>query len=195
MEQEIVRLRNEGKRQIHLSIYDSYTMIGDTRYEFERQKIYGRINVVLPNDFIDLPLSFAKLKYISEDRPKVIKSSKDTSIDFAFNYRPEKLNRKEVPYIAKGYAAAIRKIFPSNEFMECGTFFLDSKKEQLMSWYEYLSPDFKEKLYNLHGFLGVEGRLMQVSFHCSEAIYKMWRPAALEVFASIYSSLDRQMNP
>lgn len=190
-EKEIVKLRNEGKYAEHKSIYNDYTMIGERRYIFTTQSIYTRVHMMLPEDFIDLPLNFAKAKYPSEGRPKVIKSSIDTMINFAFLYK-EPTNQEQLPYAARGFAAAIQKLNPSHVFMESGAVYIGSRKEKLLCWYEYLSPDFKGKIYNQHGYLAMEGRLLQVLFNCPESLYPDWKPVALEAAESIYSDLENQ---
>lgn len=191
-EKEIAEQWDQGKALSHKSIYDDYTRIGKIRYEFEKQKIYSRINILMPVGFIDLPLSAAKLRYPSEDRPKVIKSSLDSLINFAFCYWADPVKPEDLPKVSRIFAAAIRRLFPAHEFKESGARYLDRKMTDLLCWYEYLSPDFKGKIYNMHGFLAVEGKLMQIVFNCPEDRYQDWKPVVLEVFETVYSDLDHQ---
>lgn len=41
--------------------------------------------LMLPDTFVDMPSSIVKLKYPSEQRPQIIKTSLDASVNFTFS--------------------------------------------------------------------------------------------------------------
>ncbi len=189
----ILEMRNKGRKAVHQSIYDEYTMIGDTRYLFDWcTVVQPRIHIMLPKEFIDLPLEIAKLRYPSEDRPKEIKSSLDSLVNIAFLYGQPLKDESDVILASRIYAAAIRQINPSNEFKESNTMYRDKKEKRLVSWYEYLSPAFGERVYNRHAFLGIEGKLLQIVFNCPEGRAEQWKGVLPDIMASTYSDLERQ---
>lgn len=195
IEKNILAMRQMGRKQEHKSIYDQqYTMVGETRYVFDWQTVvHKRIHIMLPTGFKDLPLKIAKLRYPSESRPKDIKSSLDTTINFAFLYGERIPDEAQIVNTARMYAAAIHKLNPGHQFLKSGTLYRDEKQTRLLSWYEYLSPTLEENLYNRHGFMIVEGKLMQIIFNCPEALAEEWKPVTLEVFLSVYGDLDHQL--
>ena len=192
-DQLILKMRREGKRISHNSIYDDYTMIGNERYVFDWcTVVHRRIHILLPKEFIDMPLEIAKLRYPSEDRPKIIKSSLDSVVNFAFLYGQPLNKEEDVVLASRIYAAAIHQINPSNEFQKSGTVYRNEKDGRLTSWYEYLSPAYGERVYNRHGFLSVEGKLLQVVFNCPEGRAEDWKKVLLDIMVSAYSELERQ---
>lgn len=189
----ILAMRNSGRKEAHQSIYDEYTIIGDTRYLFDWcTVVQPRIHIMLPKEFIDLPLEIAKLRYPSESRPKVIKSSLSSLINFAFLYGQPLEKENDVVLASRIYAASIQQINPSNEFRESETVYRDEKKKRLLSWYEYLSPAFGGRVYNRHAFSAIEGKLLQVVFNCPEDRAEEWKGVLPDIMASAYSDLERQ---
>lgn len=195
IDKKIISYRENGKKETHQSIYDEYTMVGDRKYVFDwTAAVNKRIHIMLPMEFMDLPPDIAKLRYPAESRPKVIKSSQDTTVNVAFLYGSRIDNENQIVKTARMYAAAIHKLNPGHEFLKSGAHYRDQKKSKLMSWYEYLSPTLGERVYNRHGFLSVEGQLMQVIFNCQEKEAENWMPVTLEIFLSVYGDLDRQLH-
>lgn len=189
----ILNMRTMGRNEAHKSIYDEYTMIGNTRWLFEWHKVVNRrIHIMLPAEFIDLPLEIAKLRYPSESRPKEIKSSIDSLTNFAFLYGQKLEKEEDIILASRVYAALIRQLNPSNEFRDSGTFYRHKKEGRLVSWYEYFSPALGGSVYNRHGFFALEGKLLQVVFNCPEEQAQDWNEALPEIFASVYSDLERQ---
>lgn len=191
-ERAILEMRAEGRKRTHRSIYDEYTVVGSVRYTFDwHTVVHRRIHIMLPEEFVDLPSEIAKLRYPSESRPGEIKSSIDSLTNFAFLYG-QKIQKEEIVQASRIYAAAIHQLNPSNEFLESGTFYRDKKAGQVVSWYEYLSPAFGGRVYNRHAFLCVEQKLLQVVFNCPEEQAEGWKEPLIEIFASVYSDLEKQ---
>lgn len=189
----ILGMRNGGRKEAHKSIYDEYTVIGNTRYLFDWcTVVHRRIHIMLPTEFVDLPLEIAKLRYPSEDRPQIIKSSIDSLINFAFLYGQDLQKEDDVVLASRVYAAAIHQINPSSEFQRSGTWYRDKKEGRLASWYEFLSPAFGERVYSRHAFLSVEGKLLQVVFNCPESRADDWKEVLPSIMVSTYSELERQ---
>lgn len=189
----ILGMRNSGRKEAHKSIYDEYTMIGNTRYVFDWcTVVQRRIHILLPTEFVDLPLEIARLRYPAEDRPKVIKSSMDSLINFAFLYGQNIEKEEDVVLASRVYAAAIHEINPSNEFQKSGTVYRNKKEGRLASWYEFLSPASGERVYNRHAFLSLEGKLLQVVFNCPESRAEDWKEVLPSITVSIYSELEKQ---
>lgn len=189
----ILAMRAEGRKEVHKSIYDEYTIIGAGRFTFDWCSIvHGRIHMMLPMEFVDLPLEIAKLRYPSESRPKEIKSSMDSLTNVAFLYGQKVRQEKEVVYAARIFAATIHQLNPGNDFKKSGTFYRMKKDGRLVSWYEFFSPAYGGMVYNCHAFLSVEGKLLQVVFNCPEDNGADWKEVLMEMLASVYSDLEKQ---
>lgn len=194
-DKKILEARIKNRIQTHQSIYDEYTMIGTDRYTFDWQVVVNkRIHIMLPTSFIDLPLEIARLRYPSEFRPKVIKSSMDTCVNFAFLYGNAIKEERQVINLARMYAAAIHRLNPGYEFQKSGTFYAGEEENKLISWYEYISPSLNDFIYNCNGFMRIEKNLMQVVFNCPQSRAEEWKQAVLEVFQSLYGDMDMQLH-
>ena len=45
----------------------------------------GKLGVMLPESFVTLPAKLARIKYSSQQRPQVIRTSRDTTVNFGMS--------------------------------------------------------------------------------------------------------------
>lgn len=185
-EQEVLEMREKGRMAAHRSIYDSYTYAGEHLLRFRMEEIFeGQAAVMLPDLFLDMPKIYAEEKYPSVNRPMVIKTSGDTAVNFCFNFYKEQVKEQDIPYVSRIFETALRKLYPSHEFKGRKTEYLTEKGDRVMSWFDYISPTLTEPVYNLQGFLCIDGRLFQAIFNAPSGESGEWKGPALEVFASV----------
>jgi len=185
-EDEILELRKRATKELYGSIHSEVTYIGEKRYHFVEQEIpVANILVCLPKEFIVLPPVIARQKYPSEMRPKFIKSSTDITVNFAFNYLPDKIQESELINYRNAAVDMLRKLFPQNTYLDTGLNYYGEKKGHLFSWYEYYGPTIDVESYSFNALLVKDGRVLHFLFNCPKSIYVDWRPVVFETISTI----------
>lgn len=183
-EKSILKMRQEGIYARNHSIYDSHVFIHGERMEFAMQDIFPpAVRVMLPVSFLEMPIVMAREKYPSEYRPKVILTSPDLLVNFAFQYYEERIREEEVATAARYYYSILQKCYSGYGFLECSECLREG--EHVLAWYSYSSPTINDTLFHIHAFTAVEGRLLQCIFNAPQPLFDCWKPYASEVFRSV----------
>lgn len=191
-DEKIIEAMNQYKSQEHGDIY-SGIYLKEQLFAFERQELYdGKFSVMIPKTFIDMPLEHAKIKYPSEQRPKVIKTNEDGDINFTFQYLEEvDFETKFVKEAKDGLYNIIKRVQPANVFYE-------SKEEPvgdtLVGWFEFKSHGIDCKIYQLMYCMPIGGKLLQGIFNCKYSDSKLWKPVFLQVMKSIQDNAVKEEN-
>ena len=186
-EQDIIALHKQIIQEEYSSIYSPLTYIGDKRYHFIEQEIpSGNLLILLPKEFINLPPVVARLKYPSSDRPKCIKSSVDTSINFAFSHLLNyKVRENELLGIRNTALDGLKKLHPQNDYLDVGLDYWGQNKSFLYSWFEYISPTLDAESYSFNAFMRKDECLLFYLFNCPNEGHEHWRPIIFETILSI----------
>jgi len=190
-EQDIIKLQKQLMQEKYASIHSPVTYIDGKRYRFVEQEIpVGDILVRLPQEFVDLPKAIAWVKYPSSSRPQCIKSSTDTSINFAFSHLPTKVQEQELPKLKDTALNGLKKLHPQNDYLDDGLGYWGPTKSMLYSWLEYTSPTLDSENYSFNAFMRKDERLLYYVFNCPKEGYERWRPIVFETILTIRDKPD-----
>lgn len=176
-------------------------------FEFERQELFeGKMSIMLPKKFTDMPLEYAKIKYPSEQRPEVIKMNELGSINFAFSMIDVDLTNQMVKEVKDGMRMLIKRVQPANVFIDSkeetiGTVSADKITEEerdirrdsnimnnnnlTVGWFDFKSHGIDDKLYQVMYCVPIGGKMMQGIFNSIYNDSMLWKPIVLQVIRSI----------
>lgn len=193
-EEQIISLRRKVVEEQYGSVFSPITYVAGKRYHFAEQEIPLTIMISillrLPKEFIDLPAKIAKIKYPSENRPQYIKSSTDTTVNFALTHLKTNVKESDIIPIRDVAMNTLKRLQPQNDYLGAGCEYCGEERNHLFSWYEYCGPALDDDLYSLHAFLvnysglGLNG-LLYFLFNCRKREYESWRPIVFETIATI----------
>ena len=84
-DEKILEYRRRARKEKFSSL-ETGMYIKDELVTFSEIPLFNdQFTIMLPDSFVDMPSEIAKIKYPSEQRPQIIKTSMDTTINFAFN--------------------------------------------------------------------------------------------------------------
>ncbi len=181
-DEKMIKAMNAHKEGIQGSIEEGIS-IREELYTFEETQLFdGRMQVMLPQSFKDMPDGLAKLKYPMEQRPQVIRTNEGTDINFTFSLLDQPLENSQVKLLGDTLKKALRRARPDMRFMEDG---FRETKGHTTGWFEFISNGIDGKLYNIMYFTPVSGRLMQGIFNCPVKDAQNWKPVILQVMDTI----------
>jgi len=181
-DEKIIQMMNIYKAELHEDIYAGMYMKGEL-LKFQKEYLFdNNMSIMLPESFIDMPEEMIKIKYLMEQRPKIIKTNEAYSVNFTFNLLPVDLVNEQVSNLLNVFHNTIKSTQPSYIFYE-------KKVEQLalftLGWFDFKSHGVDAKIYNLMYCLPVAGKVMHGVFNCPMAEAELWKPCVLQVMHSI----------
>lgn len=174
----------ESRKMIRKSKYNTLQTgiyINDEVVHFTAAKILDeRAEAMLPDTFVDMPANLARLKYMSEQRPQIIKTSLDTTVNFTFSLYGIELPEEEIDSTIHQFKNLIQKVNPACVFDEIVT-----EKEQGVGWFDFKSFGVDEQIYNIMYVKPIGGRLLHGVFNCMYRDMAEWKDAAIQVIYSV----------
>ena len=181
-DEKMIKAMNAHKEGVQGSIGEGITIREELYIFGETQLFDGRMQVMLPQSFQDMPSGLARLKYPMEQRPQVIRTNERTDINFTFSLLDQPLENSQVKPLRDTLKKALRRARPDMRFMEDG---LRETQERTTGWFEFISNGIDGKLYNIMYLTPVSGRLMQGLFNCPVKDAQNWKMVILQVMDTI----------
>lgn len=139
----------------------------------------GKMELLLPDSFVDLPGKLAKIKYPSEYRPQIIKTNLLGDVNFAFNLFPQQVSSDQLSIAARTFAKMIKQMNPSTVFYDKATEDLGDTK---LSWFDFKGYAMDGQLYYIYYVTSIGGNLLHGIFNCRmEDMQEYKEPAFLAI--------------
>nr|WP_317358984.1 hypothetical protein [uncultured Tyzzerella sp.] len=182
LDEKILEMKNIKNKLENTNIKNG-VYIKEEFVKFEEFKLFNNsMSVFLPNSFIDLPENMKKVKYPSEHRPQIIKTSLDTSVNFCFSLLPLPIKNEQTKEAIKQFKTIIKRVNPAY-------IFYDLKEEQIgdktVSWFDFKSYGVDFPMYNIMYIIPIRNKVMQGVFNCLYKDIDEWKEYAMQVIKSI----------
>jgi hypothetical protein len=115
----MVQMETENQiDQISNDINNGYIIIEETRISFsEREIIDGKLYMIIPSDFELMLPELAKFKYPNENRPDIIFTNEEGSININFALTGDDLKNEEVEDAKNYLQEVMSKMNPSSKII------------------------------------------------------------------------------
>lgn len=181
-DEKILEYRNRARQEKYATL-ETGMYIKNELVQFERRMLFGnKISIMLPNTFVHLPSELAKAKYMSEQRPQVIMTSLDTTVNFGLSYIDVKIEADQIKEIMEQSKSALKNTNPAIIFHESK---VEENTDFPLAWFEFKSYGLDKSVYNLMFIARAYGRMLHGSFNCSYDYALEWREAARQMVYSI----------
>jgi hypothetical protein len=181
VDEALIKLQN-----YYQSKTNSYDLIADElpirgkRVRFVPTSLFdGNLNILIPDNFIEMPENIAKARYLSNYRPPVLLTSPSYDENLGFHL----LSRKEFPEynilheLIKKMKDSVRQHALETVFYGKDSFYPD--KAQGM-WFEYKNFTLDDETYNLQLLVLTDKYLLAGTFNCRMCFYDEWKDPILK---------------
>lgn len=150
---------------------------------FETIKLFrGRMEIRLPEGFVDMPDYLAKRKYPSKYRPPVILMSKDTLVNYGFQLTEAPLAGKQLRDAIEGFLYQSRRIMPAAHF---GEIQYTDRVDGQVAYFSYEVPAADTDIFQITYITDIEGKLLHGMFNCLSQERENWEETALSSIRSV----------
>lgn len=198
IDEKIIREKNAYKAGATGDIYGGLH-IKEELYEFEPMELFeGMVSVYLPKMFEDMSDNYAALKYPMNSRPQIIKTNKNTDINFSFNLIPQKVDVEHVQLFTAQMRKVIKTVQPATVFYDMKYIDMagniadslnDSEHQvdgrMIMSYFDYKSPAIDGQIYNFMFFTLLEETVLHGVFNCRYRDADIWKDIFIQVMDSV----------
>ncbi len=151
--------------------------------ELENRKILDdKVEILLPKDFGLMPEDMLNLKYPSANRPTLVYSDEDGTVNIAFNHTSSIASQKEIDDYEKYLVSTFNKSFPTASWEGHGVKEINGRK---VGYIEVTTPAIDTQVYNLLFFTDLGGRLLLCTFNCTVKKKPIWLESAKKIFNSL----------
>lgn len=172
LEDIIIGLKNAYKKGTYGSIQTG-VYVKEILYEFEEVKLFdNKASVMLPIVFTDMPEQAAKIKYPNRNRPQVIKSNHDGSIDCCFSILEQPLAEEEIVPMADSIKDVLKKLQPATTFY---TESVEKTPTNTFAWFTYQNFCLDGKIFKHMFITNVDGKMAQGMFSCPFREMELWK--------------------
>lgn len=140
-----------------------------------------KLSLLIPDSFDVMSDDMAKLKYPTDHRPTLIYTNEDATVNIAFHHTEDAVTDQEIDEYLTLLKQSFTNAYPSAEFYDSDVIKINSKK---VGYVELLSQAVDTDIYNLIWFTVLDGRLLLMSFNCTEELMDDWEPIAKTIMDS-----------
>lgn len=179
-DEKILEYRKRARKEKYCSL-ETGMYIKDELVQFERRKLFqDKMSIIMPISFVDLPSNLAKIKYISEQRPQIIKTSLDTTVNLGFTMPDLEIYPEQIELLCKQTKSALKQVNPAIVFYEGQV-----ESDLPLGWFEFKSYGIDSNVYNLMFISIVNKKLLHGIFNCNYNDALEWRDAARQMIYTI----------
>lgn len=151
--------------------------------EIENRSILSdEIEIMLPMEFGEMSEEAAKEKYPAEERPTLIYTNDDGSVNVAFSYTANACKEEDIPQYFNVLKENMQKTITVKEW------YSDSVENQngiKIAKLEFLTPAVDTDIYNLMYLVSLDDRLLICSFNSTKELMDEWKPIGEAIMGSI----------
>lgn len=155
-------------------------------FQFTRRNFYdNKLSILIPDSFMHMPPDLAKIKYPSSDRPQIILSNIDTTVNFNFTYHVEKGSEFKDSFCpdVRDYIKLITtKTNLTNESIEVEDIYGVNVPVSLFC---YRSLAIDAAVFNINFVSCIDNYALFGLFNCSYRDSENWYPVARQMISSI----------
>lgn len=129
----------------------------------------GRMEIMLPEGFREMPEEMAKWKYPSIYRPPIIMMSEDMRVNCYFNLMDVPLPVEETARAAEGMRVNIKR----NQTVEWVGELVEEPDGQA-AWFAYENRTLDENVWNMVFVTNIGGKLVYGGFNCPKGEEQVW---------------------
>ena len=151
--------------------------------ELEKRTILdGKVELLLPKDFKPMTSEMLDFKYKGANRPKLVYTNEDATVNIAFSMLPNDANANQIEDFKDAIKSSFQKSFPDAACMDDGIKTINGKK---VGYLKLITNAIDQKVYNSLFLTDCEGRLLIGTFNCTEKLMADWLDTSESIIESI----------
>ena len=150
--------------------------------ELEKRSILNnKIEILIPKEFKEMSREMLDLKYKGKNKPTLVFTDEDGTVNIAFSHFSEKADEKMMEGYKNAFKASFKNSFPNADWKGEGVRLINGRK---IGYLRLVTDAIDQKVYNSLFFTHFQGRLLVATFNCTEKLYPKWEKISEEIIES-----------
>lgn len=192
LDESIVGIRMKQESEVRIKSLDlsKKQVIKGNVYAFEEKCFFdGRMGIMLPEEFLSMPEDIRDQKYLFAQRPEILLTNSDFSIDFTLSMLNIKLAADQLNPYLQTVKQSIQRVYPAVMFYEQEHIETINTAAEIM---DYKSFSLDGSVYNLM-FVTVIGEYLALgSFNCPFNDWEDWKPTLIKSIETIFDKSQEE---
>lgn len=142
----------------------------------------GKLMLDLPYGFELMSEEMLAAKYPDSNRPTLVYTNENGTVNFAFNHTGNKIPKGKLPELLPAFVKQFNAIYPQIEWFNKDVQKINGKDFIVL---EFISPATDSKIYNIMYVTVLDGRMLMCSFNCLKSQNGEWETKAKESLNSV----------
>lgn len=183
-DETLIRILQDGLKDAgNTDIQKGSVRAGDQKLVFMEQEIVkNQMWMWLPKQFTLLSKEYAKIKYPSENRPALIYSNPETTVNLTFSHKQEKLAAGQEAEVCDAFGQVMRRLYPTCRILQQG---LVQARNNQAAWMDFVVPAMDTAIYNLLFVTPVKGRMLIGTCNCPQPDQEDWEDLFVQMITTI----------
>lgn len=147
-----------------------------------RDLINNKVSVLVPRAFKELDVENLRRKYPNENRPDIVLSNSDGTINLTFAHKPNRLRPDQLELALDSISTGFRKLYPSATWHREKIVKINSREFFIV---ELTHPSLDGDIHNIIAGTSLEGRFMLIGFNFTVEEGEEWASRGRTIVESI----------
>lgn len=148
----------------------------------ERTVLDGRLDILIPDDFEEMAPDLLRFKYPSENRPTLVFTNPDGSINVGFNHTNTSANPEQLPEFHHALDTFLRGVHKRATWHESTMREINGRQ---FLFFDFISQAFDTRIRNMILGTTLDNRLLLITFNVTSELEEQWAETGKRIVASI----------
>ena len=148
----------------------------------KRTLLDGKIDMLVPTHFTEMPGDMLVKKYPGKSRPKFVLTDERGKTNLAFSILENPADSTVIDQYLNAVVSSYKQNFPTAKWIGNGIMRIGNKKAGFL---KLVTDGQDQKIFNFVFLTDLEGKLLVGTFNCVEKDMEEWRPIGEQMVGSI----------
>jgi hypothetical protein len=147
-----------------------------------RSVLGGKVSILLPVEFAPMSAELIQKKYPSANRPSVVFSNKQTTVNVALDHTAHRLSIDELAKAQESVRSAFKTSYPSAQWFRDEIKTINGRSFFLV---DVRTPAIDTEVRNIFVGTSLDSRMLIITFNVTKALEAEWVAIANQILESI----------
>lgn len=148
-------------------------------------QVLPAVEALIPDGFTKMGEAMLRTKYPGANRPSIVYTNEQGSVNIAFNHTSNKLSPSQIDQLHVQLDSSIRAAQPNAKWMFSGKQIYRGKNWAQL---EFQSVAVDTTIHNMMVATSVSGRMLAISFNCTDELASEWLGVGREIIQTVVVS-------
>ena len=156
---------------------------GLAQIQLEKKSLLdNKIELLVPTNFTVMTPEMLAFKYHSANKPQIVFTNEDADVNLVVSLMPQPMQESQVGLFKDFQLATLKKSRPDAKFLSDGVKKINNKN---VGYFKFISAAVDQNVFNYYFFTSLDGKVLLLSFNCTEKLLPKWEDAAESIVSSL----------